>query len=278
MSEGSILRTTIAGILGLIIVRNSIDEQIPTCILATPPKAIATASCPAREQLVHDHREEKALPPTALVAQLTGVSSASSSFSGVLTNATPILAAAADCPAKDQAPLHLERKDEAPTEEMPLPLRNAAANFLASDYVPRRREFIQPDQYNNLIVHMQPSCPEKDQAPLHLERKDEFALPVDTNITPNAGSLAFNDEAVNILMNPPDDGDDDGTELAYNSGPCPDKDQAPLHLERKDVDTLASDAPPPSPTFNMIQQIMASFQDPAGHQILQPIQQSAAHL
>lgn len=182
MSEGSIiLRTTIAGILGLIIVRNSIDEQVPSCILAMPPKAVAMASCPAHQMLPHDHRE-KAITP------------------------------------------------EPPTEEMPFLLRNVAANYVNSEYVPRRREFIQPDQSNNLIVLNLPSCPDKDQAPPHVEPEvDEPVLPVNVTITPNTGALVVNDEAVNILMNPSDDGDD--MELAYNSAPCPDKDQSLLHIE-----------------------------------------------
>jgi hypothetical protein len=216
MREGSIiLRTTIAGILGIAIVRNSIDEQIPSCIRAMPTKTVAMASCPAKPQISNDHHEE-ALTPTPIIGQLAGISHSVSMAYGELTKATPVSASAADCPTKEQAPLHLERKDAAPPEEMPLPLRNVASNFFASEYVPRPRQFTPPDQYNNLVVHIQSSCPDKDQAPLHLERKD-----VDTaNDTPLA--------------------------------------------------------PPPNP--NVIRQIMASYQDPASYQTPQPVLRSAAHL
>jgi hypothetical protein len=171
MSEGSRhLQVAIAGILGIIIVRNSIDERIPTCMLAVPPKAVAMATCPLQHPMLHSHDELSALLPR--VGQLTGLSHGVSMAYGELINATPILASAAECPAKEQAPLHLERKDAAPPEEMPILLRNSAANFMNSQYVPQRRDLFQADPPNNIIVLNRPSCPDKDQAPLHLERKD----------------------------------------------------------------------------------------------------------
>jgi hypothetical protein len=184
MSKGSIvLRMTIAGILGVAIVGNSIDEQIPACIRSMPAKATAAAACPD----------------------------------------------------KAQAPFHLEPKHVGtltPTE-MPFLLRNSAANFINHQYVPERRQFVQPEQAGNLIVLTPPSCPDKDRAPLHLERKDE--QPVNVTIIPDPGSLVFNDYAADILMNQDDD-DEDLT--LYDSAPCPDKHQAPLHLERKDGRTV----------------------------------------
>jgi hypothetical protein len=228
MNEGSRrLRMTIAGILGVAAITiNSIDEQIPPCIRAIPAKAVAMASCPLQHPIPHYH-DEVALTP--ITGQLTGTSQIVSISYGELTNATPESVVASDCPAKAQAPAHVEGKDEAPTEEMPFLLRNAAANFFNQQYVPRRRNFIQLDQSNDLIVLMPPSCLDKDQAPLHLERKDEFALAVNTTITPDTGFFVLNGQTADLLTGPPDKGD--GMELAYKSAPCPEKDQAPLHIE-----------------------------------------------
>jgi hypothetical protein len=127
MSEGSIrLRMMIAGILGVVILRNSIEEQAPSCVFATPSRPVAMASCLSE---------------------------------------------------KKQGPLHLERKDLEAAPEMPFLLRTSSANSFNHQYVPGRREFIQPEHATNVILLM-PPCPEKTQGPLHLERKDvETAIP-----------------------------------------------------------------------------------------------------
>jgi hypothetical protein len=167
MSEGSrVLQVTIAGILGVVIVRNLIDEQIPSCILAMPPKPAAMTSCPAQHFTLHLDRDNDLFALMPPIGQLTGVSHGVSLFNGQLTDATPCVASAADCPEKEKV-LHLERKDLEPNLVIPLPLQ-AAADFTDSQYVPERRDFIQPDQVSSMIV-LKPPCPDKEKAPLHLE-------------------------------------------------------------------------------------------------------------
>jgi hypothetical protein len=197
MSEGSRhLRRQIAAILGVAAIAiYSVDEQIPTCILAAPPEAIAMASCPAQQLMPHSHGDSAALLPR--IGQLTGLSISTSTSFGAMTDATPgLLASAADCPDKAKPLDHNHGDDPAPTEEMPFLLRNSAATFFANEYVPRRREFIQPDQYNNIAVMIPPSCPAKDEAPLHLERKEAREVTGSGNLIADASMIEGSDSVL----------------------------------------------------------------------------------
>jgi hypothetical protein len=165
MNEGSkVLRLAITGILGVVIVRNSIEEQISSCILAMPAKPTATASSPIHPFSLHIDPDPL---PLLRIGQLTGTFTGVSLAFGELTDATP---------QKDEQ-LHLERKDLEPDLGMPFLLRTAAANFMNSQYVPERRQFIQPEQASNMIV-LKPPCPDKDKAPLHLEPEEPGTVAV----------------------------------------------------------------------------------------------------
>jgi hypothetical protein len=166
VTEGSkVLRMTIAGILGVVIVRNSIDEQIPTsCILAMPTKPVAIASCPARYPTLHSHGDElSAISP--VVGQLTGISRGVSTAFAPLTDS---LASAADCQEKERS-LHPERRDEPVNVTITPGTTGLAFNEGAPDILVNAEN----DEDDMALAYNSAPCPEKTQGPQHLERKDD---------------------------------------------------------------------------------------------------------
>jgi hypothetical protein len=171
------LSLSIAAILAGTVYVGSIDERYPSCILSMPAGATTASVCPLKDKPAYLHIERKAIP-LALTGSLTGVTFSTSMSTGHLTNSTPPVAmAAAACPEKEQGPLD----DEPPVpgtmaSEMPFLLRHSSANFFNHQLYPKRPQFIQPQQESNhIVVSPPPQCPDKDEAPLHLERKERIA-------------------------------------------------------------------------------------------------------
>jgi hypothetical protein len=80
------------------------------------------------------------------------------------------------CLEHELAKAHLPPDEDVgkpPTEEMPRPLRTAAANLLASENPPRRHDFVQPDQQarNHALYDLpsKPTKPDGEPPPEHIE-------------------------------------------------------------------------------------------------------------
>jgi hypothetical protein len=77
------------------------------------------------------------------------------------------------CPVKQPGTLHLDREDLAADFGVASTAMPPGMQLL--DLPPSVKHYQPDDLFPNLVLAMAP-CPDKEQTPLHLERKDAFAL------------------------------------------------------------------------------------------------------